>query len=61
MEVLPLIGGACQILRACLSGAGSIAERKPAKTEKSRLIQIQIQMEIQMHTVYYTRLWIQIT
>ena len=38
MAVLPLIGGACQILRACLSGAGSIAERKPAKTEKSRLI-----------------------
>ena len=51
VELLPLIGGACQILRACLSGVGSIAERTPAKTEKSRLIQIQSQMEIQIHTL----------
>ena len=39
--LLPLIGAACQILRACLSGVGSIAERKPGQN-KSRLIQIRM-------------------
>ena len=37
VELLPLIGGACQILRACLSGVGSIAERKPGQNKEIKI------------------------
>ena len=37
IEYLPLIEAACQILRACLSGAGSIAERTPGQNKEIRI------------------------